>query len=165
MNILDRLGRTRINVKDTIEFSENPWYQYENKFTSITKNGKFVQINSKGELLLEDIELNKNSQLTSTNKTLVTLTDNILKIKDHRLELDFGVYTEPRLFYINNKIYISLTDTQSHKVYLYDSNADLFPNFPVYGNSVIDLGNMDQDDALEFVVKGEENSILIYQIQ
>ncbi|KAA1242838.1 ribonuclease HII [Aquimarina sp. RZ0] len=164
LNILDRLGRKRVSVKEKINFSQNQWNQYQNKFTSITKDGKFIQIPSDGSILLQDIDLKENSSLVATNKTLVTLSENKLSIKGKTLELDFGVYTKPQLFYIQNKIYVSITDIQANKVYLYDSNAELFPNFPVYGNSKISLGNMDKDPNLEFTVQGEDNSILIYQI-
>ena len=37
-------------------------------------------------------------------------------------------------------------------------------NFPVYGNSAITLDNIDSDRDLEFVAKGENNSIILYQI-
>ncbi|MDY8136411.1 ribonuclease HII [Aquimarina sp. 2201CG5-10] len=164
LNILDRLGRTRVNVKSKVDFSKNEWYSYEDKFTSTTKDGNLVQILSDGNVTTKNLGLNENNHIVSTNKTLVTLSENKLTIKGKTLELDFGVYTEPKLFYINNKIYISVTDVQSKKVYLYDSNAELFPNFPVYGNSVMSLGNMDKDPNLEFAVQGEENGILIYQI-
>ncbi|MDH7448446.1 hypothetical protein [Aquimarina sp. 2201CG14-23] len=164
LNILDRLGRTRVDVKQQVDFSKNQWQQYQNKFTSITKDGKLIQVQSDGSVTMVDKELDVSSSLVSTNKTLVTFSENKLSIKERTLELDFGVYTAPQLFYINNKIYVSITDIQSKKVYLYDSNGELFPNFPVYGNSVISLGNMDKDPNLEFSVKGEDNSILIYQI-
>lgn len=164
LHILDRLGRSRVNLKEEISFSNNHWYQYQNKFTSLQKDGKLLQIATDGSIALQDQELTENSYLTSTNKTLVTLTENKLTIKGKTIELDFGVYTAPQLFYINDKIYIAITDVQSKKVYLYDSNAELFPNFPVYGNSLISLGNMDSDPNLEFTVQGEENSILTYQI-
>ncbi|CAN0370319.1 unnamed protein product, partial [Ectocarpus sp. 4 AP-2014] len=59
---------------------------------------------------------------------------------------------------------ISVTDTQSQKVYLFDSNAKLLPNFPVYGTSGIDLENIDKDPPLEFVVQAEKNSVIIYEI-
>ena len=36
--------------------------------------------------------------------------------------------------------------------------------FPVYGSSVIDLENADDDKALEMVVQSEASSFLIYQI-
>ncbi len=164
LNILDRLGRTRVDVKQNIKFSSNQWQQFQNKFTSLTKDGKLIQVQSDGSVSLTDKELNTGSSLVATNKTLVTFSENKLSIKDRTLELDFGVYTEPQIFYINNKIYVAITDIQSKKVFLYDSNAELFPNFPVYGNSVISLGNMDKDPNLEFTVQGEENSVLIYQI-
>ncbi|MBQ4822919.1 ribonuclease HII [Aquimarina sp. MMG016] len=164
LNILDRLGRTRVNVKDKVSFSKNQWYQYQDKFTSITKEGDLIQIKEDGTSAIQNLNLGENSGIVATNKTLVTLSENKLTIKGRTLELDFGVYTEPKLFYIKNKIYISITDIQSKKVYLYDSNAELFPNFPVYGNSAMSLGNMDKDPNLEFVVKGEDNGILIYQI-
>jgi hypothetical protein len=33
----------------------------------------------------------------------------------------------------------------------------------MYGNSVIDLKNIDKDSNLEFVTVGDKNSIIIYQ--
>ena len=95
---------------------------------------------------------------------MVTLSENKLTIKGKTIELDFGIYTAPKLFYINDKIYIAVTDLQTQKVYLFDSNSKLIPNFPVYGNSEIVLDNVDSDRDLEFVTKGENNSILLYQI-
>ena len=49
-------------------------------------------------------------------------------------------------------------------MYLFDSQTKLISNFPVYGNSVITLDNIDSDKKLEFVVKGEDNSIIVYKI-
>ncbi len=164
LTILDRLGKPRVNVKEKVDFSKNEWYQYLDKFTSTTKNGKLIQIQNDGNAVEQNLGLQEDNRMVSTNKTLVTFSENKLTIKGKTLELDFGVYTEPKLYFINNKIYITITDIQAKKVYLYDSNAELFPNFPVYGNSVLSLGNMDKDPNLEFAVQGEENSILIYQI-
>ena len=95
---------------------------------------------------------------------MVTQSDNLLNIKDKTLELDLANYTNANLFYINNKIYISITDTQNQKVLLYDSNAELLKNFPVYGTSAIDLDQIDKDNKLEFVTKGDKNNILVYKI-
>jgi hypothetical protein len=59
---------------------------------------------------------------------------------------------------------VTVTDIQTQKVFLFDSNAKLLSNFPVYGTSQIDMENIDKDRNLEFVTKGESNTILIYQI-
>ncbi|WP_152537481.1 hypothetical protein [Aquimarina pacifica] len=164
LTILDRLGKIRIPVKENINFSENEWYQYQDKFTSTTKDGYLVQIQKDGNVTKKKLALEKDNKIVSTNKTLVTFSENRLTIKGKTLELNYGVYTAPRLFYINDKIYVTITDIQSKQVYLYDSNGILFPNFPVYGNSALSLGNMDNDSNLEFAVQGEENNVLIYQI-
>ncbi|WP_106795160.1 hypothetical protein [Aquimarina sp. Aq78] len=164
LTILDRLGKPRVNVKEKVDFSKNEWYQYLNKFTSTTKSGKLIQVQNDGNAVEQNLSLHEDNRMVATNKTLVTFSENKLTIKGKTLELDFGVYTEPKLYFINNKIYVTITDIQAKKVYLYDSNAELFPNFPVYGNSVLSLGNMDKDPNLEFVVQGEENGVLIYQI-
>ncbi len=164
LNILDRLGKVRVNVKEKIDFSKNNWYKYLDKFTSTTKEGNLIQIQNDGKAITQNLGLQQDNHMVATNKTLVTFSENKLAIKGKTLELDFGVYTKPKLFVVNDKIYVSITDVQSKKVYLYDSNAQLFPNFPVYGNSILSIGNIDKDPNIEFVVQGEENSVLIYQI-
>ena len=78
--------------------------------------------------------------------------------------LDFGLYTPPEIFLVNNKIYIAITDLQTNKIYMYDSNATLRPGFPVYGMSVIDVEDVDNDKKPEFTVQGDKNAILLYKI-
>jgi hypothetical protein len=94
----------------------------------------------------------------------VALSENKLLIKNKTTELDFGDYSNCQIFYINDQIYVSVTDLQSHKIYLFDSQSKLLSNFPVYGNSSIALDNIDKDRNLEFVTKGDSNSIILYQI-
>ncbi|HET8753607.1 MAG TPA: DUF3352 domain-containing protein [Salinimicrobium sp.] len=164
LNILSRTGSSRVSVKEDINFSENEWYEYENRFVSTNEQGELVKIDQKGNISRENLGLTEEHNMVATAKTLVTLSENELSIKGNKVTLDFGLYTEPQIFYINNKIYVAITDTQAHRVFLFDSNGELLPNFPVYGNSKIDLGNVDNDDHLEFVVQGEKNSILLYEL-
>jgi hypothetical protein len=68
------------------------------------------------------------------------------------------------LFYLRDKIYISITDLQAQKIWIFDSQAKLFPSVPVFGTSAIDLANADTDAPLEFVTKGDSNSLIMYQL-
>jgi hypothetical protein len=163
MMILNRKGQSRIKVKDDINFSGNPIFKYKNRFTTTSSAGELIQINTKGMLSKQSLNLDKDHLIVTTNKTLVTLSENKLNIKQKTYELDFGNYTAPKIFYLNDKIYVSLTDLQTQRVYLFDSQARLLNNFPVYANSLIDLANIDKDTKLEFVVKGEPNSIIVYK--
>ncbi len=162
--IVDRVGKTRVTPKNKYSFSNQALYLYYNKFTTTTKDGKLVSFNTNGTSSTQNLNLGSKHHLATTTKTLVAQTDNKLTIKNKTLDLDFGNYDIPKLFYIHDKIYVSVTDLQTQKVYLYDSNGKLQNNFPVYGNSAIVLDNLDKDNNLEFVTKGEDNTIIIYQI-
>lgn len=165
LNILSRTGKIRVPVKETFEFSDNEWYEYNGNFVSSNAAGEIIKINEQGKVKKESSNLADNHKLTATEKTLVTLSENELKIKGNPVTLDFGLYSEPQIFYINNKIYVSVTDLQEQKVYLFDSNGSLLNGFPVYGNSLIDLSNADDDAALELVVQGEEDGVVVYEVQ
>lgn len=164
LNILSRTGKIRVPVKENIEFSENEWYEYNGNFLSSNTAGEIIKVSEKGSVKRENLNLTENTRLTATPSTLVTLSENELSIKGKSVTLDFGLYGAPQIFYINNKIYISVPDLQAHKVYLFDSNARLLPGFPVYGNSLIDISNADGDNALELVVQGEEDQVLVYEV-
>jgi len=164
LHILDRTGKTRVNPKTSKIYSSQMVYFYNNKFTTTSKAGELISIDTKGNLATQNLNLTEQHHIDATSKTLVTLHENKLKIKSRTIELDYGTYTKPKIFYINDKIYVTITDLQAQKIYLYDSQAKLISNFPVYGNSIITLDNIDSDNNLEFVVKGEDNSILVYKI-
>lgn len=163
MKILNRQGQSRINVKESIDFSNNSIYLYKNQFTTSSRSGELIQVNTNGSVSNQSLSLDNNHAVTATSKTLSTLSENNLTIKRNTFELDFGNYTNPIIFYINDKIYVSVTDLQAKKIYLFDSLAKIQSNFPVYGNSAIDLKNIDKDNNLEFVTVGDNNSIIVYQ--
>ncbi len=161
--ILNRRGATRISVSGEFEFSGNPFFLYRNTFLTTSSDGQLLQVDENGQVKSSNLKLTKDHKIFATAKTLVTLDENELGIKQNTIELDYGEYTDPRIHYINDKIYVTLTDMQSQKVYLFDSQAQPIENFPVYGNSTMDLDNADGDRNLEFVVKGESNTIVMYK--
>lgn len=164
LHILDRVGNTRITPKTSSTFSNQAVYIYNNKFTTTSKNGELITIDTNEKTAIQNLGLSELHGLVATSKTMVTLSDNKFVINKKSLELDFGNYTAPKIFYINDKIYVAITDLQTQKIYLFDSQAKLNNNFPVYGNSSIDLANLDNDNKLEIVVTGESNSIIVYKI-
>ncbi len=164
LNILDRTGKTRIKVNKGFDFSDNDIYLYKGYFSFTNIKGQLVQVDQKGRVNIQNLVLPRDHSLATTSKTLVTLSDNTLVIKGKKVELDFGNYTDPRIFYLHDKIYIALTELQSQKVYLFDSQANLLTNFPVFGSSKLQLDNIDKDKNLEFVVKGDNKSIILYQL-
>jgi hypothetical protein len=162
--ILDRTGNSRVTPKTTSTYSTQPIFLYNNTFTTTALNGNLVSINTNGSVSTQNLKLSEKHTFFASSKSLIAQSENKLLIKNNDVELDFGNYTHPELFYIKDKIYVSITDLQTQRVYLYDSQGNLLSGFPVYGTSAIVLDNIDKDSNLEFVTKGENNSILLYQL-
>jgi len=74
------------------------------------------------------------------------------------------VYSAPQIFYLNDKIYVSVTDIQNQKTFLFDSQGKAIANFPLYGMSPVDMANMDNDKKPELVVQDQENVLAVYKL-
>ena len=164
LKILNRRGQDRIRVKESINFSDQDIFFYNNKFTTLDTQGDLVQVDMKGRVSRQTLGFDAQTQITTSSRTLVAQWTNKLQIKDKKNTLDFGSYLSPQLFYLNDKIYIALTDQQAQKITLFDSNGSVFPGFPVYGISKIDLSNADKDSALEFICQSSASELIMYQI-
>ncbi len=164
LKILHRVGSDRIKIAEKIDFSTNEVFLYKNKISVTNKTGVLHQIDTNGKLTATNFNLNKDHGMYATSNTLVFMDDNVLSIRGKKVELDLGVYSKPKIFYIYDKIYVSVTDIQNQQIYLYDSQADPIPGFPVYGSSLIDLTDMDNDRKLELVAKDQENSLIVYKM-
>ncbi len=162
INIINRRGANRVNVNTAINFSSNEIYEYKNKLITTNSKGKLVWIDLKtGNVTLKDLKLQDGHKIDALNKILVTLSHNNLTINNKNITLDFATYTAPKIYYTNNTIYVAITNLQNQKILLFDSKGKLLKNFPVYGNSQIDLAA--SKTKTQFVVKGEDKSIILYQ--
>ena len=99
-----------------------------------------------------------------TAKTLVSISENTLTIKGIPVKLPYGNYTRPKIFYINNKLLISVTDKDAQKVYLFSSNGNPINGFPIYGTDSVDIIANKDDDSLRLIVQSESNGMIIYKI-
>lgn len=164
LKILHRSGKDRIKVREKIDFSANPVFLYKNKFSVTNTKGVLHQIDTEGALTATPFKLHKDHGMYATANTLVFMSDHTLSIKGKKVELDLGVYTAPKIFYYYDKIYVSVTDLQHQKIYMFDSQAKSLPNFPVFGASLIDVTDMDNDTSLELVAKDQANSLIVYKM-
>ncbi|MCW5517897.1 ribonuclease HII [Muriicola sp. Z0-33] len=162
--ILTREGKIRVAVKENISFSENEVMLYKNKFTLTDKNGTLIVIDEKGGISGTKFNFNEDHGTDATSKTLVSINDNVLTIKGKKVTLDLGVYTKPKIFYLYDKIYVGVTDLQTERVYLFDSNAKSISNFPVMGSTLPDMSDMDNDRKVELLTKENSNSLVVYKI-
>ncbi len=164
LKLLNRVGDIRTKVNEKFDFSENEIFVYKNRFTLTDKKGVLYEISDKGKINKTSLDLSNDHGLFTTERTLVTMNDNILSIKGKKLELEMGVYTQPEIFYINDKVYVSVTDLQNEKIHLFDSQANSIAGFPIGGASKIDLNDIENDKIFEIVFKKNNNSLITYKV-
>lgn len=164
VRLLSRQGKDRISLKSNLKTSDNPLFEYRSTFSGTTQSGDFFQIDTNGNVITQPLGLQTDHRIDMTSKSIVTLSENKLDIKGIPVLLPYGKYTPPKIHYLNNIIYVTLTDLDAQKVYAYYSSGLAVGGFPVYGSSSVDVSNSDDDNAIEMVVQSEPNSFLIYQI-
>lgn len=164
LNILNRVGNSRITLSKTFDFSEIPIAEEGKKFVVISKDNTKNSISQDGKVAA--LKLNVTAYwFTIKGKTKVTLDDNLMRINGKLVELPFGIYTAPKIVTVNKRTYISITETQENKVYLYNKLGELQNGFPVFGTSAIDLGDATKNGKANFVAKGSNKEIVLFEIQ
>jgi len=159
--ITDRRGNIRIENK--LENINNEIFLNSNYFTTIDSENNIIKIGTDGKIIKNPLPLESKYLINADRDNLVYLSENILTINEKIIELKFGDYSKPKIFKTKSNDIISINDKQENKIYLFDSNANILPNFPIYGSSSIDYF---EDKLLQKYITtlGEKNEILIYTI-
>lgn len=165
LNILNRVGATRIKVGKKFDFSDIPIAEEANHFVVITKDNRKESIDQNGKITSQQLEVSESYYFSVKGSTKVTLDDNKLRFNGKLVELPFGIYSRPSTFMLNRETYISVTETQENKVFIFNKAGILLPGFPVYGTSTIDMGASSQKGKTIFAVQGSSKEVLLYSLQ
>lgn len=162
LNILSRVGKSRVSVSKKFNFSSIPIAEEDNTFVVITKENTKERITPDGKVSSLKLDVGANYWFTISGNTKATLDDNLLRINGKLAELPLGIYTQPQLYKINRNYYTTITETQEKKVYVFDENGKLQNGFPVYGTSEASLSQGKRTTNL--VVKGGTDSVIMYSM-
>ena len=162
LKILNRQGKTRIKVNEKINFSRQEIYPYLGTFAGTNLDGDLTQIDTRGNVLTSNLGLSKNHKIVIGYESLVTLSENKLTIKGIPITLPYGNYTKPKVFKFSNMIYVTTTEIESEKVYLFRENGKTVKGFPVYGTTSASLSKSKKNNQLELVVGSDKKEIIVY---
>jgi hypothetical protein len=165
LNILHRTGQSRITVNEKFKFGESAIYVEDNQFVFITSEDEKVSIDQNGKVTKQKLNSSSENVVWEiSGNTKVTLDDNILRINNQKVELPFGIYTTPKISVSNRRILISVTDLQQQRTYVYNSLGELLSNFPVYGTSIMQFGDANNNGRPNGVVKGGAKEVVLYEV-
>ena len=165
LEIRNRVGDTRVGVKDRFEFSGNGVYYYRDAFAFTEKNGNLVTVTPGGKIGRNPYSLAPDHGMYATAKTLALVNENQLRVKGTTAELDLGVYAGPVIFYLYDIVYVALTDIQSQRLYLFRSDASGVSGFPVEANGIPDMADTDGDRNPELVVRYRDSAFALYRLK
>ncbi|MCW8981688.1 MAG: hypothetical protein OQJ83_09910 [Altibacter sp.] len=162
LNILSRVGKPRVNVSKKFDFSELPIAEEDNAFVVIEKDRSKIKIDQNGKTSTQTLDVSSSYSFLIEGTTKVTMDDNKLRINGKLIELPFGIYSRPEVFNANRETYVSVTEMQENKVYVYTKAGKLLNGFPVFGSSIARLGNASKKGANSLVVQGGPKEVVIY---
>jgi len=165
LNILSRVGKSRINISKTFKFSEISIAKEDTDFVVITDNDTKESISQDGKITSQKLKVSSSYWFAVSGNTKATLDDNLLRINGKLVELPFGIYTKPQLFTVHRNTYISVTETQENKVWVFNTSGDLLQGFPVYGTSEADLDDASNNGKPNLVVKGDAKTVIMYRMK
>ncbi len=165
LNILSRVGKSRVNVSRNFKFSKIPIQKEGSNFVVITSENKKEKISQSGKVSSQTLDVSGNYSFSILGNTKVTVDDNLLRVNGKLVELPFGIYSRPSLFYANRTTYTTITETQENKVYVIDKSGSILSGFPVFGKSEADLANTAKNRKLSVVVQGDAKEIVLYSFR
>jgi hypothetical protein len=163
LNVLNRVGKDRVIVNKKFNFSKIPIAKEGSNFVVITKENHKESISQTGKVSSKILNVSDNYWFTIRGATKVTLDDNLLRINGKLVELPFGIYTKPGIFIANRKSYITITEIQESKVYVYDKNGKLQSGFPVYGNSLAEIVSV--ANKILLITQASDNEITVFSFR
>lgn len=158
LHILSRTGLTRVETDDALDHKDNAWLEHDKHFISVDDKGQLLKISQSGKIEKEDKSW-INPKFTANGKKLVVMSENKLHINNTQTELPYGVYTNP--IFVGN--YIGITDTQTQKVYIINTEGNIVNGFPIYGQKILDAYT--KKDRLVILCQDENQALLVYQVQ
>ncbi len=164
LNILSRVGKSRVTVSKKYDFSEIPITYEGNEFVVITKEMSKERISQSGKTASQPLNVSNSYWFTSMGRTKVTLDDNLLRINGKLVELPFGVYTRPTVLSTRQTTYIALTETQENKVYVFTKDGTLVTGFPIYGGSIPQLAYDARTKKILLTTQGDNREIIVYKL-
>ena len=164
LNILHRTGKVRVPVSKKFDFSEIPIEEEDTNFVVITKDNAKISISQSGKTTTQNLDVSNSYGFVVNGNVKATMDDNLLRINGKLTELPFGIYTQPQIFTINRTKYITTTETQESKVYVFDNTGNLLNGFPVYGTSSVDMGALSSQRKAGIVTKGSDKELILYAL-
>lgn len=158
LHILNRTGKSRVNISEDLNHTDNQWFEHDKSFVSVNNEGQILKIDQNGKISRD----NKNwinPKFQANKKMVVSMSENQMHINKSITELPYGVYTQPLI--LANRI--GIADTQAQKIYVLDKSGQTIKGFPIYGQKITD--SYKTQNGFVLLCKDENDAALVYRVK
>lgn len=163
LQIKDRRGNNRITVAGKYDIKTQPVEVEQGGFVFYTNNLEKINISTSGNLKTQ--KLNDPFYKTTKHGVTAFIQAQNLRINQAEIELPFGLYTNPEIYRIGNQTYVTLTDIQENKVYVYNAKGSLLQGFPVYGKASAFLADANRNGKPNLIVQTDDDTLTQYSVE
>lgn len=163
LQIRDRRGNNRVTVAGKYDIKTQPVEVEQGGFVFYTNNLEKINISTSGNLKTQ--KLNDPFYKTTKHGVTAFIQAQNLRINQAEIELPFGLYTDPEIYRIGNQTYVTLTDIQENKVYVYNAKGSLLQGFPVYGKASAFLADANRNGKPNLIVQTDDDTLTQYSVE
>lgn len=163
LQIRDRRGKNRVTVAGKYDIKPQPVEIERGGFVFYTNDKEKINVSTSGSLSKQ--KLNDDFYKTTKHGVTAFIQAQSLRINQTEMELPFGLYTNPEIYRVGNQTYITLTDMQENKVYVYNAQGTLLQGFPVYGKAVAFLADANRNGKPNVIVQTEDDQLTQYNVE
>ena len=164
LQILNRTGKVRIPISEQFDFGSEVPIKHEGKIVFWTQKGSQIQISPEGSVVKLTAKSPAQYRLVFYGPHTVEFDDPLLRIDQHFIELPLGNYLGPQVFKFGNKLRTVMIDQDTQNIFVYNSEGRLLKNLPFFGRSMVDIADTNSNGKLELVTQGQDNEVLIYNL-
>lgn len=163
LQIRNRVGKERINVMGTYDIKPQAVEIERGGIVFYTNQREKINVSNAGAISKQTLE--EDFYKTTKHGVTAFIQAQKLRINQVEIELPFGIYTDPEIYSVGNQAFVTLTDTQESKVYVYNAKGTLLQGFPVYGKGLAFLADADKNGKPNLIVQTEEDSLTQYSVE
>src|SRR5690625_385510 len=163
LQIRNRRGQNRLSVEGKYNIKTQPVEIERGGFVFYTNDLEKINVSTSGDINKQTLK----EPFYKTTKHGVTafMQAQNLRINQTEIELPFGLYTDPSIYRVGNQTYVTLTDTQESRVYVYDAKGELLQGFPVYGKAKAFIADASRNGRPNLIVETDDQILTQYSVE
>ncbi len=175
VKFINRRGELRTDIDGKIPLSDNPWFfvnkDSQPRVVTLSEKATLVSVFLTGSIDETDLGFDETEKITFSynGHSYVFLEGPHLNVRDElhpfTAQLDGTPIAGPYSFSIHGKNLYGVTTKNPDRVYVYNEEGEMVDGFPVFGNTGIELGPLENRSIPVLLVGTGDGTLMAYSIR